>query len=352
MPGMTSPVAAAGPPRRALLARFSSSAGLLAVAGLASGCGVRLEDDAPDLPFIPRRPKVGGETALIGLLTETRQLAALAAAVGSDPMAQVLAGLHSTQATVLHDRLRAAGVPPALLTPGPGTEPATPATVSTLRQTEASSVANAGRYAGVDPSFATFVLAMMAQRHAADLALTPPVPAATPAPSTPTTPSSPAEAATASPSPTPSASASPSSTGSAGAPTAARLGDAAITAVQGALYLVDVFRPHAVEPESSLLLRTSAALTSLLATAGVNGKNQPPVVLGVPHPSDLTSPTSQRSAMSDAMTRVIAGYAVDLPQLAKSGGNDAMVGTARVFGELVDWGRQWGVPLTPFPGLA
>ena len=43
--------------------------GALAVATTAlTGCGVRLEDDAPDLPFVPRREPIPAEQALLAVL--------------------------------------------------------------------------------------------------------------------------------------------------------------------------------------------------------------------------------------------------------------------------------------------
>lgn len=48
--------------RRTLL--LGSLAGPLAL----GGCGVRLEDDAPDIPFVPQREKIPGEAALLAVL--------------------------------------------------------------------------------------------------------------------------------------------------------------------------------------------------------------------------------------------------------------------------------------------
>lgn len=45
---------------------------MLLGAGLAlavTGCGVRLEDDAPDLPLVPRRTPISGEAALLAMVT-------------------------------------------------------------------------------------------------------------------------------------------------------------------------------------------------------------------------------------------------------------------------------------------
>ena len=37
-----------------------------------SGCGIRLEDDAPDLPLVPQRTPVAGEAALLAMLASLR----------------------------------------------------------------------------------------------------------------------------------------------------------------------------------------------------------------------------------------------------------------------------------------
>src|SRR5690606_8214064 len=71
MRGTTSPASQPSPPaRRALLS------GALGVAGLAlSGCGIRLEDSAPEIPFIPTREPIPAEPALLWLLQDCRGLA-------------------------------------------------------------------------------------------------------------------------------------------------------------------------------------------------------------------------------------------------------------------------------------
>ena len=84
------------PPSRRLALTGSLSAALLALAG----CGVRLEDDAPDLPFVPRRAPIPGETALLVVL------AALESQDG--PLA-------ATRADALREALREAQVPRAEL---------------------------------------------------------------------------------------------------------------------------------------------------------------------------------------------------------------------------------------------
>lgn len=46
--------------------------GALAAVSTVSGCGVRLEDDAPDIPFVPGRQPIPGESALLAMLGALR----------------------------------------------------------------------------------------------------------------------------------------------------------------------------------------------------------------------------------------------------------------------------------------
>lgn len=53
----------ARPSRRLVL-----TGALALTTGALTGCGVRLEDDAPDIPFVPTREPIPGETALLAML--------------------------------------------------------------------------------------------------------------------------------------------------------------------------------------------------------------------------------------------------------------------------------------------
>src|SRR5690606_7172588 len=83
--------------RRVLLGG-ALGAGALAL----SGCGVRLEDDAPDIPFIPTREPIPAESALIWLLQDCRDLRA------ADPATEAPYG---EQVAVLRSALYRAGIP-------------------------------------------------------------------------------------------------------------------------------------------------------------------------------------------------------------------------------------------------
>ena len=85
------------PARRSLL-----GGALGAVVLAASGCGVRLEDDAPALPLIPTREPIPAESALLWLLRDCRRLAE-----GDGPHTD----LYAEQAAVLRSALLRAGIP-------------------------------------------------------------------------------------------------------------------------------------------------------------------------------------------------------------------------------------------------
>ncbi|MGB7818931.1 MAG: hypothetical protein WBL35_09400, partial [Ornithinibacter sp.] len=93
------------PGRRAL-------AGLvLGVAAAAVGaCGVRLEDDAPRVPLIPRRTPVPAEAELTALTRETDRLAELAGDLPGNLEAD-LATIHRRQHAVLRTTLVREQVP-------------------------------------------------------------------------------------------------------------------------------------------------------------------------------------------------------------------------------------------------
>jgi hypothetical protein len=98
----------ARPSRRLLL-----TAALTLPATALAGCGVRLEDDAPDIPFVPRREPIPGESALLAVL----------GALESSDVA------HSAQrADLLHTALTDAQVPDTVL--ADAASPTSPAEVA------------------------------------------------------------------------------------------------------------------------------------------------------------------------------------------------------------------------------
>lgn len=123
-----------GSPSRRAVVRAGLGAGGLAAVALLGGCRLRLEDDAPPVPFIPRK-SINDEALLIEGYRQARELAALAAAVPGSELAHALAGHHDRQAVVLRGVLSNGGVPSAVVEPTStataSPTPATPASAST-----------------------------------------------------------------------------------------------------------------------------------------------------------------------------------------------------------------------------
>jgi hypothetical protein len=92
-----SPRASGRPGRRVVL-----GGALGAVMGLGTGCRIRLEDDAPQLPLVPTREPIPAEAALLWLLADSGALARATAERADDYAAQV---------AVLRTALLRAGVP-------------------------------------------------------------------------------------------------------------------------------------------------------------------------------------------------------------------------------------------------
>ena len=107
-----------GVPRRIVVA------GVVSAVLSTTGCGIRLEDDAPRLPLLPTRTPVPAEAELVALTRATAALAALAATVPGALEAD-LATLHQRQHAVLGTTLLAQGVPATDLE-APPTGPPTP----------------------------------------------------------------------------------------------------------------------------------------------------------------------------------------------------------------------------------
>ncbi|GAA3618598.1 hypothetical protein GCM10022199_23830 [Marihabitans asiaticum] len=88
------------PTRRAAL--LTVGAALLT----ATGCGVRLEEDAPNLPFVPTRQPVDGEAALLTVLAATTHQQDAGAGERADLLAEALAELRVPEASITAARRR------------------------------------------------------------------------------------------------------------------------------------------------------------------------------------------------------------------------------------------------------
>ncbi len=111
------------PPRRTLL-RVGAWTGLAAaLAAGASGCGIRLEDDAPTIPFLSRTP-IPDEALLVAAYRRATDVAEQATHAAGVAGAAEVTQRHTRQAQVLRAILDAGAVPERIVS-GPATPTAT-----------------------------------------------------------------------------------------------------------------------------------------------------------------------------------------------------------------------------------
>lgn len=302
------------PGRRAVLRGLARG---LVVAGLtlgASGCGVRLEDDAPRIPLVPTRQPVPAESALLTLLAETRALARLAAE-GSGSLAPRLAAIHDEQVTFLAAALTNQQVPARLQ--AAATAPAATA----LRAAEAAALAD-DRLTGLaacGPALHAPVISLLAQRYAAVRLLggKSPLPTATRA--------------------------WPDGR------LAARLAEATRAAAYG-------FEVAAAQSSGRQRARAVATLGDLRALAAeqmtASGEAAPAPALGYRLPFEVTSASDARRLATQAVTGLLGAYGKEVEAL------HALATRASVTPDVVAWlGRSqvlaaaWEVEPAAFPGL-
>lgn len=323
-----------GPTRRLVL-----GAALLAVALGTSGCGVRLEDDAPRLPLVPTRQPIAAEEALLRLLDQTGRLASWAQGLGragkpSDVVRQ-LAQVHRQQATRLAAGLRARGVPEHLVSDAQAgrlmaaaAAPGTPKALGSLeaaalQPTVARAVLAADRY------LFPMVGALMAQRAAAAQLLGARLPADT----------------TAWPSP--------------------ELAGGPLASVRAAVYGFEVVAAHAADGtpvaaqdplkttggERKRAQGTLGVLRSLqIRLEALAGAQAPPAELGYTLPFPVDSAASARRLAGSVLGRLRAALAAALDPSA--GGREAAPQLLRWLAAVEVEQRRWGGSLTAFPGLS
>lgn len=143
--------------------------GVLGTAALVlSGCGVRLEDDAPPLPLIPTREPIPAEETLLWLLEDCRHLAG-----GDGPHTD----LYAEQVSVLRSALFRAGVPidtldEVLAPPEPSAPVASPSTPTTTAPPLAPTAGPEAALRRIDdlsrcgPGIFPVVMSLLAQRWA------------------------------------------------------------------------------------------------------------------------------------------------------------------------------------------
>ncbi len=311
-----------GVPRRTVLA------GLVAVVLPASGCGIRLEDDAPRVPLVPTRTPVPAEAELVALTRDTASLADLAETVAG-AVAADLATIHRRQHSVLRTTLLAAQVPATGLdaptTPGPSGTPsasvaapsATPSPAggrSELAEAEGASAASAATFAGVEPDLRATMASLHAQRYAAATLL---------AGRPPTVPLDPV-----------------------GGERVAAL--AASTSAAG--YFLEVVAARSTGRQRDRADATLAALRALRVDQLAGGA-VPDESLGHPLPFPVDDAADAARLARQALTGLRAGYGEHLEPLVTSDGGAGLAALTRWLGTVEVEAHRWGVDLAPFPGL-
>ncbi|KGN36848.1 hypothetical protein [Knoellia subterranea] len=309
-----------------------------------SGCGIRLEDDAPRVPLLPTRTPLAGEDAMLALLAAVRSAADSAVSPPSS-LAGLVQPLHEQQATVLHDALRSRGVPEADLTPSPtatatgtptttptGTPVATPSpsgsnsAPSTTLDALESVVIEAG--AGLDDAeeeLRPMLLGILAQAHAGlDLA--------------------------GHPAPPPTDESSSDSAGSAWTdvtPVATL-----ITAIRRATYFTQIAAARSTKDQRAAMLRDLAALATVTRElVGTAGDRAPEPELGLPLPHAVTTDEEARRLAAESAGDLLAAWGGELATLADGSPEAAFSDVPRWLGTVAAVAHRRGVALTAFPGL-
>ncbi len=329
--------------RRVLDLGLRLGAGAFVAASLA-GCGIRLEDDAPRVPGLPRRQPVPGEAFLLTLRQHSTDLAVQARALGgsSKALPARLAVLHTRQAAVLETELVRLGVPRTVLdapgatatlqtgtattsattstTSGAPTGPSAPGATTGPEALAASEAADLGpaaiaALAEVGPQTVSLAGALVAQRAAAATLLG--EPASWPEP----TWSQPSLAAS------------------------------YLESTRAAAYAFEVVAAQSPKgAQRTLALGTLATLRARGSQQeSLAGAAATPPALGYPLPFTVTTPTAARKLAVQVLTDLRAAVARDL------GSTGGEVGP---LGAVVQWladtevlASRWGVALEPFPGL-
>ncbi len=302
-----------GVPRRTVVA------GVVAAVLTATGCGIRLEDDAPHLPLLRTRTPMPAEAELVALTRGTAELAALAATVPG-ALAAELATLHRRQHTVLRSTLLAEGVPAAGLdatssptpTASPSTTPA--ARRAALATAEATSAASAAAFAGVADDLRATLASLHAQRYAAASLL---------GGRPPTVPLDPV--------------------GGEGV-------GALATSTAAAVYFLEVVSARSTGAQRARSDTTLAALRALLADQLAGGARPDPS-LGHPLPFRVDGAAAAGRLARDTVTTLRAGYGEHLGPVVASDGGPGLAALTRWLGTVEVEAHRWGVALEPFPGL-
>ncbi len=305
--------------------RRTAVAGVVAAVLSASGCGIRLEDDAPRLPLLPTRTPIPAEAELAALTRDTAALAALADSVAgaladsvAGALAADLATLHRRQHTVLRTTLLTGGVPATDLdatpTAAPSPTPSPAARRAALETAEGAAAASAASFAGVADDLRATIASLHAQRYAAAALL-----AGRP-------PTVPLDA----------------------------VGGDAVGAMAGstaaAVYFVEVVGARSTGAQRARSDTTLTALRAVLADQ-LAGGGRPDPSLGHPLPFPVDGPAAAARLARDTLTTLRAGYGQQLGAVVASADGPGLAALTRWLGAVEVEAHRWAVALEPFPGL-
>ena len=314
------------PGRRGLLLGIVAT-----VPGLLSGCGIRLEDDAPRVPLVPVRTPVPAEEALVAVTTDCARLADLAADTGG-PLAADLAVLHRRQVTVLRTALLQRGVPEDDLTPAPSptttSGPAPSPTASpgggraaALAAAEVAATSAPRRFTGVEDDLRVVVAALLAQRYAAATLLGATAPATGRRSAADTWPEKDADA----------------------------VGDL-VHALDAAVYFLQVAAARSTGRRRERAASTLGALRTLRAdVADVVEPDGP--ALGHPLPRPVEGPADVERLVRETLVDLRASVAGASGDLLRDASPDRWAAFTRCLGSVEVEAHRWKVALSPFPGL-
>lgn len=312
-----------GTPSRRTILRGGALVAIALPTATLTGCGIRLQDDAPPIPLLRRR-SIPDEAALVTGVREATVLSQMAARVPGAPESVTrLGGIHRVQADVLHSRLTAGGVPDHVIatptaspTPTAAVSAPPPATVADLAAAErqAATAAALAVVASATTANRVVLAAVTAQRLAAadELGGAATWPAADPLPVV----------------------------------SAATL----LEATRSVAYAFEVIAAQLSGAARSAALATSAELAArqreLTAMAGVSAALEP---LGYALPFPASTPAAATRLATTVLTSLVALGLGPVTQLPR--GSSAHTTLVRLQVQAQHLGRSWGVAPVPFPGM-
>ncbi|MGV1009008.1 MAG: hypothetical protein ACOYBY_10435 [Dermatophilaceae bacterium] len=312
------------PSRRAVLRAGLGLAGV-GTAALLGGCRLRLEDDAPAVPFVPRK-SIDDEALLVEGYRQTRELAALAASVSGSELARSMAAAHDRQAQVLRAILTEGGVPASVIEPPPADTTSSPSTAPSASPPAATAATlAAAQAAAASPEALGQLAGAVAQRPLLTAVTAHRASAATLLGAGPHWPDGPALP--------------PDAAASALEPTRE-----ALYATEVAAARVSTAARAAYLPLLATLQRRAAQLRSAAGAQADDG------AVAYRLPFAVTSPDDAHRLVGTALDGLVA-HGLDPLSLVPAG-SASVAEVARLQAEAAVLRHQWGGPLTAFPGLA